>query len=200
MKFILETIDVNTACPAKSFPIEVPNLSVISSLLEDAEFDGDRDYELGPHETARLSSHFGFSVGELASAVLRPRHWLDDLPYQVHTNRELALMLDGMKPFAAFREEYPSLADESVIPEQLFDLYVADGRFIKREYVETKILKGFRARRVLYARPDEAARRHCFVVRRFMSPTTVRRDSSNRSVQSVRPLTQALHDEVCAGA
>lgn len=33
-----------------------------------------------------------------------------------------------------------------------------------------------------------------------MSPTTVRRNSSNRSIQSVWPLTQALHDEVRAGA
>ncbi|WP_156443182.1 hypothetical protein [Burkholderia sp. RF4-BP95] len=164
MKFILETIDVNTACPAKSFSIEVPNSSVISSLLVDKEFDADCDYELDASETARFSSHFGFSIGESASAILRPRHWLDDLPYQVHTNRELALMLDGMKPFAAFYEEYPSLTDDSVIPEKLFDCYVTDGRFLKREYVETKILKGYRTRRVLYARPDEAWRIDAYIL------------------------------------
>ncbi|WP_321797368.1 hypothetical protein [Burkholderia sp. BCC1988] len=164
MKFILETIDVNTACPAESFQIEVPDSSVISSLLEDEEFDAGRDYELDAHETARFSSYFGFSVGESASAILRPRHWLDDLPYQAHTNRELALMLDGMKPFAAFSEEYPSLTDDSVIPERLFDRYVADGRFLKREYIDTEILNGYRTRRVLYARPNEAWRIDAYIL------------------------------------
>lgn len=164
MKFILETIDVSTACPANSFPIEVPDSSVISSLLEDEEFDADCDYELDAHETARFSSHFGFSVGESASAILRPRHWVDDLPYQVHTDRELALMLEGTKPFAAFSEEYPRSTDDSTIPEQLFDRYVAEGRFVKREYVETRILEGYRVRRVLYARSNEAWRIDAYIL------------------------------------
>ncbi len=164
MKFIVETIDVNTACSAKSFPIEVPDSSVISSLLEGDDFDCDHDYELDAHETARFSSHFGLPVGESISAVLRPRRWFDDLPYQIHTNRELALMLDGMKPLAAFSEEYPSSTDESVIPEQLFDRYVADGLFLKREYVETEILKGYRTRRILYARSDEAWRIDAYIL------------------------------------
>lgn len=163
-KFILEIIDVDTACPITSFPIEVPNPSVISSLLEDENFGADCNYELDAHEAVRIASHFGFSLGEPASAILRPRHWLDDLPYQIHTNRELALMLDGVKPFAAFCEEYPLSTDDSAIPEQLFDRYVADGRFIKREYVETRILRGHRTRRVLYARSDEAWRIDAYVL------------------------------------
>jgi hypothetical protein len=164
VKFILEIIDAATACPAKSFAIELPDPSVVSSLLEDEEFDARCVYELDAHETARISAHFGFSVGESASAILRPRHWLDDLPYQVHTNRELALMLDGVKPFAAFADEYPSLTDVSVIPERLFDRYVAAGRFVKREYVGIKVLKGHRTRRVLYARPDEAWRIDAYIL------------------------------------
>ncbi len=172
MKFILETIDVNTASPAKSFPIEVPDSSVISSLLEDEEFASDGDYELSTHETVRFAAHFGFSVGESTHAILRPRCWLDDLPYQVHTNRELALMLDGIKPFAAFSEEYPSLTDGSLIPEKLFDHYVADGRFLKREYVETEIRKGYRTRRILYARPDEAWRIDAYILLRHTAQAT----------------------------
>lgn len=73
-------------------------------------------------------------------------------------------MLDGVKPFAAFSEEYPSLTDDSVIPEQLFDRYVADGRFLKREYVEIRSLRGYRTRRVLYARPDEAWRIDAYIL------------------------------------
>lgn len=164
VKFILEIIDVDMPCPRTSFPIEVPNPSVISSLLEHDEFEADRYYELDAQETVRITSHFGLSVGESALAILRPRHWLDDLPYQVHTNRELALMLNGTKPFAAFCEEYPLLTDDSAIPEQLFDRYVTDGRFVKREYVETKILKDYRTRRVLYARSNEAWRIDAYIL------------------------------------
>jgi hypothetical protein len=164
VKFIFEIIDTATACRAKSFAIALPDPSVVSSLLEDGEFDAHCVYELDAYETARISAHFGFSVGDSASAILRPRHWLDDLPYQVHTNRELALMLDGVKPLAAFCEEYPSLTDDGVIPEQLFGRYVAEGRFVKREYVETKILRGYRTRHVLYARPDEAWRIDAYIL------------------------------------
>jgi hypothetical protein len=164
VKLILEIVDANTACPTKSFAIEMPDPFVISSLLEDEGFDAHRVYALDANDTARISAHFGFSVGESASAILRPHHWLDDLPYQIHTSRELALMLGGVKPFAAFTEEYPSLTDDSVIPERLFDRYVAAGRFVKREYVGTKVLKGYRTRRVLYARPDEAWRIDAYIL------------------------------------
>ncbi|AME28591.1 hypothetical protein [Burkholderia sp. PAMC 26561] len=164
VKFILEIIDAATACPSKSFAIELPDPSVISSLLEDEGFDARCVYELDAHEATRISAHFGFSVGESASAILRPRHWLDDLPYQVHTNRELALMLDGVKPFAAFAGEYPPLTDVSVIPERLLDRYVAAGRFVKREYVGMKVFRGHRTRRVLYARPDEAWRIDAYIL------------------------------------
>ncbi|WP_269502078.1 hypothetical protein [Burkholderia sp. IMCC1007] len=180
MKFILETIDRTTACPVRSFLIEVPDSSVISSLLEDEEFDAERHYELDAHEAARFSSHFDFSVGESASGILRPRHWVDDLPYQVHTGRELALMLEGTKPFAAFSEEYPLSIDDSVIPEQLFDRYVADGRFLKREYVDTEILKGYRTRRVLYARPDEAWRIDAYILLWHMGQVTGWNESLER--------------------
>jgi len=164
VKFILEIIDVDTACPGRSFPIEVPQSTVISSLLGDEKFDADSYYELSEQETSRISSHFGFPIEESALAILRPRHWLDDLPYQAHTNRELALMLDGTKPFAAFSEEYPLSTDDSAIPEELFDHYVADGRFVKREYVETRILDGCRTRRVLYAGSNEAWRIDAYIL------------------------------------
>lgn len=164
MKFILETIDAETACRANSFPVEVPDSSVVSSLLGDDDFDANVQYELGPQDTARFSTHFGLPVEESVSAILRARHWLDDLPYEVHTGRELALMLRGVKPFAAFSEEYPLLGNDSVIPEQLFDRHVVAGRFVKREYVKTRILGGHRTRYILYARPDEAWRIDAYIL------------------------------------
>lgn len=164
VKFIFEIIDLDTACPGARFSIEVPHSSVISALLGDEKFEADCCYELDASETARISAYFGFSVGESTLAILRPRHWVDDLPYQVHTDRELALMLEGTKPFAAFSEKYPLSTDDSAIPERLFDRYVAEGRFVKREYVETRMLEGHRARRVLYARSNEAWRIDAYIL------------------------------------
>ncbi len=162
VKFILEIIDSTTACPTQSFAIEAAGPSVIASLLDHEAFDSHGVYELDARETATIASHFGFSVEE--SSILRPRSWLDDLPYQIHTNRELALMLDGVKPLAVFSEYHPSLTEESVIPERLFDRYVLAGRFVKREYVSIDVLQGYRIRRVLYARPDEAWRIDAYIL------------------------------------
>ena len=59
---------------------------------------------------------------------------LDDLPYKIHTGRELALMLKGSKPLAYFSDTFPSASDVEVIPEKLFDPYVKQGRFVKRAH------------------------------------------------------------------
>ncbi len=85
-----------------------------------------------------------------------------DLPYAVHTGRELAMMLAGTKPLAAFVDEYPSFHGGDVIPERDFEPHVASGRLIKREQIflpaaNAPIVKGQRIglRRVLYAQPSE---------------------------------------------
>jgi hypothetical protein len=61
---------------------------------------------------------------------------LDALSYDVHTNRELELMLEGGKPLAHFSDAYPAEPDEEIFPEQAFFRYVESGRFVKREFVE----------------------------------------------------------------
>lgn len=164
VKLVLEIIDPNTGCRARSFAIEPTDPSVISFLLGEEEFDPRHTYELDAHDTARVLSHFGFLNEEPISSILRPHHRIDDLPYRVHTNRELALMLDGVKPLAVFGEEYPLLAGNSLIPEWLFDKHVATGRFVKREFVGALVHRDHRIRHVLYARPDEAWRIEAYIL------------------------------------
>lgn len=163
-RFILEIIDSETGCTARSFAIEPTDPFVIPSLLNDEGLDPHGAYVLDPRETAKILSHFGFLPEQPPVAFLRPRHELDDRPYQVHTNRELALMLDGMKPFAAFCEEYPLFGEESYVPEKFFDRYVEVGRFVKREFFSIPILNGYRLRRVLYALPNEAWRIDAYIL------------------------------------
>jgi len=164
IRLVLEIIDPITECPETDIEIEVPNLDFISSLIGEEEIKGHYDYRLDAVDTAKIASHFRIPVEESATALLRHRHHLDDRPYQIHTNRELLLMLNGVKPLAAFAEEHRCLAEDSFIPERLFDPYVAAGRFIKREYVETRDMHGYRLRRVLYARPEEAWRIDAYIL------------------------------------
>ncbi|GAB2901531.1 hypothetical protein GCM10027046_33200 [Uliginosibacterium flavum] len=94
----------------------------------------------------------------------------DDLPYKIHTGRELELMLSGLKPFACFVDEYPSEPCEEIIPEEAFQEHVQSGKFEKREYVEMLAgappasrtdLKG--VRRVFYSLPGEGWRIDAYI-------------------------------------
>jgi len=61
-----------------------------------------------------------------------------ELPYEVHTNRELEFMLHRGKPLAHFYDVYPSETNDVVIPEDAFAPYVANGTFEKRAFVELR--------------------------------------------------------------
>jgi hypothetical protein len=98
---------------------------------------------------------------------------MDDLPYELHTDRELEFMLHRGKPFAHFCDEYPSEPREEIIPEAAFAPYVTQGIFEKREFVEPLFgpppaghphIKGIRY--VLYARPYEAWRIDAYIMLR----------------------------------
>ena len=66
--------------------------------------------------------------------------WLrkDALGYDVHTNRELGLMLRGTKPLSVFSDQYEAWADVVIRYLTMFERYVGTGRFEKREYVELR--------------------------------------------------------------
>jgi hypothetical protein len=166
---MLEFVDQTTGCVIDEVPVEVESVEQIGALLmiEPAEFDPRLQYELDGDDIARIKGALKIRMeGEGGCAYLRPRRPTDDLPYKIHTNRELTLMLAGSKPLAAFVEDYPRAVVHEVIPEKAFEPYVLSGRFVKRE----KLYSGSEAggprsdaprrsiRRVLYAQKDEAWR------------------------------------------
>lgn len=61
-------------------------------------------------------------------------------------------------------EEYPAFGAESRIPEVLFDKHVTLGHFVKREFVGIRMDRGYRLRRVLYARQTEAWRIDAYIL------------------------------------
>jgi len=81
---------------------------------------------------------------------------LRQLPYLVHTNRELGLMLRAIKPLAYFMEFVGREPDCLVRYFRLFDRHVAAGRLIKREVTEAfPSVPGLESRRIFYAVPGQ---------------------------------------------
>jgi len=81
-----------------------------------------------------------------------------DLPYRIHTNRELGMMLRGEKPLAVFCDGYEWFPDAVLRYLRLFDRHAAAGTLVKREYVlpdytRRPDLKGWHT--ILYALPGE---------------------------------------------
>jgi hypothetical protein len=181
-RFVLEAIDPSTECALAEVSFESSDEALKAVLRRDSSsqtlhhdkrgtpqndltgaINLDADCELEAAVVDRLKAHFaiGFEPGP---RELKLRRWspLDDLPYQVHTGRERALMLKGTKPLACFYSECPPNAEVEEIPDWLFDPYVEAGRFINREHCMTAdnpdslLYKAGRGSRiVLYALPHE---------------------------------------------
>jgi hypothetical protein len=63
-------------------------------------------------------------------------HWAPtDVPYDVHTGRELEFMLNRAKPLAHFSDYYPPEPDEDIIPQRAFAPFVSSGLFEMRTFV-----------------------------------------------------------------
>jgi hypothetical protein len=60
----------------------------------------------------------------------------DDLPYDIHTGRELEFMLNRSKPLAHFSDYYPPEPNEEIIPQHAFAPFVSSGLFEMRAFVK----------------------------------------------------------------
>ena len=89
----------------------------------------DRCYSLNPDDLRTVTAAFGvaFDPGG-RDVVLAPWHPIRDAPYLVHTGFELALMLEGRKPLAAFSSTDPCEWLDDLM--RRFDPFVARGRFV----------------------------------------------------------------------
>jgi hypothetical protein len=75
------------------------------------------------------------------------------LGYEIHTNRELGMMLRGVKPLAEFADAYGRFPDAVVRYLQMFDRHVVLGRFVRRDYVDLKHSTAIHV--ILFATPAE---------------------------------------------
>ena len=152
---VSDTISFETSAIVELCEIVYPDATYLpSSFLIELEYD----------DIEKLKQHFGISfAARYELAHLRPWHFLDDLPYVVHTNSELLLMLQRKKPFAAFTEAFPTDPSESYIPEELFAPHISAGIFVKREMVFEEFT-GAKTRIVMYARLGEEWRANAFML------------------------------------
>src|SRR6478609_8040336 len=160
MKFVVEVYDVATHCVESDVIIELPSIQELIRLLGWAEFMEYASYRLNRLEVGRLNRRVGRYIDANAVHVeIRLARNFDDLPYKVHTNRELLLMLKGEKPLSVFVEENRPEAMASIIPENSFAPYVAAGLFVKEEIMDiSRDGEGRVMRQVFYALPNEVWR------------------------------------------
>lgn len=119
--------------------VATPELTEHLFYLEKSELDG---------LSSMLALRFSEPDGDV---VLTRSQLIDSAPYLVHTNFELALMLDGRKPFAMFLDEESSGILKEV--RAYFQPYVDSGAIIERvaPFVQDK----FRLVHILYVLPNE---------------------------------------------
>lgn len=160
MQFVVEIYDPATECIAAEVLIEGERVQEIPGVLGWTDFDANATHHLDEKDILCINEHFGQKIDPKAKLVrLRHKALLDELPYQLHTNRELALMLKDEKPLSVFAGAHPPCSEVEEIPERLFDRYVSVGRFVKAEYIEpVQPSAAQMIRRVFYALPGEVWR------------------------------------------
>jgi hypothetical protein len=100
---------------------------------------------------------------------------VDDLPYKLHTNRELSMMLAGLKPLAYFSEQYPVDSARQILGLDRFASHVKSGRFLMREYTLLRNHSKESANSlyvVLLALPQESWRIDAFILLQTTAETT----------------------------
>ncbi len=170
--FILQARDPVTDCPILEARVSIDDLDALRSVLQ-VEGGEDPDfsyvYDLDGQDLDAIQTLIGLPFPrDLGPVQIVPWSPLRDIPYLVHTEYELALMLEGRKPLAVFGDAYPSEWFDERIAR--FDPYVADGRLVRRiidaPFPEPRILGDERVdgvRHVYVALPGEQWRIDAYI-------------------------------------
>ena len=139
--FILEAFDRTFWCAIAQAPLQVADIEVLRAVLglaadEDPKLE--QIYPLDDEEITAIVSLFGtFDPRQISDAdlVATISRWsgLYEIPYLVHTNYELPLLLDGRKKLAHMYGTYPPAA---FYGEDRFDHWVAEGALHREEVLE----------------------------------------------------------------
>jgi hypothetical protein len=132
--FVLQGLDPSTETVSVEARISISDIGELRRIIgPDADEDPDLDwqYELSRDEMKAVGAicRRAFVPDEVFTEIA-PWTSIRDVPYLIHTNFELPLMLEGRKPLASFGDGYPSQWFEDYLAP--FDPFVRSGQLIRR--------------------------------------------------------------------
>lgn len=164
-QFVLKSIDASTGCYLEQIPFTTIEPSFPTSILglesmsEGMSISLDESQIQALVRALNVRMEYMNNLGEL--------HRLGDnstFNPNSHTGRELLLMLNEKKPFAAFSEVSQGDNVQTTIPENYFEPHVRKGTILKREHIQKERKNVSRKiRRVLYALPGEEWRFDAYI-------------------------------------
>jgi len=138
-RFFVQLVDGQSGCVVVEHDCGQHSVTAVCEFIgcEKNEFLLTKRAELDDGQVERANQLFALSIPPDYEFVdLWSWSEADGLPYRVHTNIELPLMLERKKPLSMFTEMYPTPDGSSTIPEHLFDPHVESSLFSKLEYYE----------------------------------------------------------------
>ncbi|MGO6755627.1 hypothetical protein ACC786_17490 [Rhizobium ruizarguesonis] len=140
-RFILSAFDLNLWCSVLETKFAVDDLAAIQAII-DADIDDDPDftgfYSIDSDELSGINERFDVGFDPASLNLPQIEVWLErerkgrslrDVPYLVHTNFELPLMLEGRKKLTRF-------TDVHLKTEEAFDRWVEKGLLHKEVFLE----------------------------------------------------------------
>ena len=167
-ELVLELKDQLTSCMLDEIYFSSEESHRLLDLLgiESPDLEG-ASYDMSAEDIATINAAFPskeISV-KASEGWLRTRGTWDNVPYKLHTNRELLLMLGGDKPLTVFCDSQPWQSQVLIEMCEKFEPYVQDGRFVKREYIEINAQDARQSVRwVFFAQPAEAWRIDSYIL------------------------------------
>lgn len=136
-QFFLQALDPDYGCPVLEARFEVAELDRLRTILGlTAEDDPEIKscYILDSDDLEKIIEQFKISF-DPGNREVQLHSWdsLRKVPYLVHTNFELFLLIDGKKQLARFFELYPPYQH---FHEELFDRFVIKGALHKEVFLD----------------------------------------------------------------
>jgi hypothetical protein len=136
-QFVLSSIDTATGCFLEQAHFVVSEPGVPARILGLDTMNEETSIELDPQRLRELAQAFILPLQHLGNGG--ELHRLGDRatfnPHS-HTGRELLLMLNGQKPFAAFSVAVADSDMDEIIPRDYFEPHIRNGTILMKEHVQ----------------------------------------------------------------
>lgn len=111
--------------------ISIEDTAEFLSAIDIAIIEEGREYEISALHIQYINTRFNLNIANDQVINIRHKMAYDNLPYQLHNNKELELMLAGKKPLSVFESLDPT-CEQKIFPEVVFDQYVAALQLFKK--------------------------------------------------------------------